>query len=425
MKLDRGKREWIALVALFAGVFVTLALLSRGPTGKLSWNYLTGVLVVVAIYALFSLGLSLEFGSAGLSNFGHAAFLGIGAYSVAIFTMRYGDRVQGAVIGGAFGAMFLAVLIGLVVAITLVPLLQRALPLHPRASTALGFGIASVVVVAATFALSPISEIGAQWVAVAIGLLIGMVLAALAGLLLGIPGLRLREDYLAIVTIGAAEILRSVWVNEEQWTGGTLGINRLTRPLVDWSLETPAWRAFVVETLGQPPAFRVTLVLALAALVALAFAFIVVELLQRSPWGRTLRAIRDDEAVAASLGKNVLWYKLQALMIGSAIASVAGVILSWHLSVIYPEHFVPLITFNAWIILVLGGVGNHKGAVAGAILLWGIYEIAGHLTLLEKVGIRDLAGPPQAILIGLLLVLVMMFRPQGALGRKEEMLFGK
>jgi ABC-type branched-subunit amino acid transport system permease subunit len=233
----------------------------------------------------------------------------------------------------------------------------------------------------------------------------------------GLPAVRLREDYLAIVTIGAAEILRSVIINEEQVTKGTLGFQSIERPVVDWARGAEWWRSLARFLDAQPT----VVAHALVGLAILALAYLLVQTLSRSPWGRVLQAIREDEVAASALGKNVNWYKLQSLMIGSALASVAGVLLAWSLSNVYPEHFPNLVTFYGFIMVILGGMGNHRGAIAGAVLLWGVFELAGNITVLGDLGFDNLAGAPQGIAIGLLIVLVIMFRPQGALGKKEEM----
>ncbi|HVM45656.1 MAG TPA: branched-chain amino acid ABC transporter permease, partial [Candidatus Thermoplasmatota archaeon] len=155
--------------------------------------------------------------------------------------------------------------------------------------------------------------------------------------------------------------------------------------------------------------------------ILVALSCLLIWLLMRSPWGRVLKAIREDDAVAASLGKNVTLYKLQALMIGAGIAALAGILAAWNVNSVFPEHFLVVVTFFAFIILVMGGIGNHKGAVLGAVILWGIFSLADSLTGLAFIK----AGPIQNILIGLVLILVMMLRPYGAIGRKEELVLGK
>lgn len=422
-RLSRDAKEWIALGALFLGVFVTLALASATSTG-IAWRYLASVLVTIVVYAIFALGLSLEFGFTGLLNFGHVAFMAIGAYGVAIFMERWGRGMATALEGATPFGLLACVLVGLVAAgfvalpLNLVLGMARGAGSRTRTRIVIGTGLAVAALIA--FLAFPLSAQGAINAAVLVSILVAVSLAAVAGVLLGLPAVRLREDYLAIVTIGAAEILRSVIVNEDEWTRGTLGIFSLDRPINTWALETGWWND-LADGLDVPP---VTLANALAFTIVLAFLFLALETLARSPWGRVMKAIREDEEVASALGKNVLAYKLQSLALGSAIAALAGVFLVWNLSTVHPEHFLPIVTFYAFIILVIGGIGNHKGALAGAILLWGIFELAGNLGALERFGLNTV-GPPQIMFIGLMLIVVMMFRPQGLLGRKEEMQFVK
>lgn len=337
-------RQWLVVAATFTLVFASLYAfaLREGAfaVGSLLWGT---VLVLVLIYALLALGLNLEFGYAGLINFGHILFALIGAYAVAL------------------------------------------VPLHG----------------------------GPIW----LGLLVGMAGAALIAVLLGLPSVRLREDYLAIVTIGAAEIVRRIAENEQWLTNGTLGINRFPRPLLEWSLSTPWWRN-LADLFDVRPYQLVMIVFALASV---AGAYLVLERLGRSPWGRVLKSIRDDEDVAKALGKNVLAYKLQALAIGSVLAALAGALLVWNFSNVYPSHFPHLTTFYVWIIIVVGGLANHRGSIVGAAILWGIFELARRVDALRGLGLTDLTGPPQAIFIGLVLIFMVLHRPQGLLGRKEEL----
>jgi neutral amino acid transport system permease protein len=417
-------REWALLGLITLAVFLVLALLTARD-GRPNLTYLFGVLLLIEIYAIFALGLSLQFGSTGLLNFGHVASMAIGAYTLAILIpllenapLSLSTRLVGFQPLGFLLALLLA---ALMFAATLVATNQAAIRWLPkeqvrfrRWSPLAAASLIGLIVLLLLFPMGPQRAILAV-VIVAIGA--GALVAALWGLLLGLPAVRLREDYLAIVTIGAAEILRSVIINEEQVTKGTLGFQSIERPVVDWARGAEWWRSLARFLDAQPT----VVAHALVGLAILALAYLLVQTLSRSPWGRVLQAIREDEVAASALGKNVNWYKLQSLMIGSALASVAGVLLAWSLSNVYPEHFPNLVTFYGFIMVILGGMGNHRGAIAGAVLLWGVFELAGNITVLGDLGFDNLAGAPQGIAIGLLIVLVIMFRPQGALGKKEEM----
>lgn len=419
---DRAAREWLVIAGAFVLVFLVLSQFSSAGRGG---TYLTTVLFTMAIYALFALGLSLQFGQGGLLNFGHVAFMAVGGYAVALLPQHLGGRVAPAIQGWSLGGVLVALLFGAILAFLLhIPLGMLARRFLKRMAhtprLALAWSLAALGAVAILSPFFPLTAPGATDAVVWLSALAGMAVAAAAALLLGLPAVRLREDYLAIVTIGAAEIFRAFTQNEEWLTGGTRGILRLERPIVDFAQASPWFRDLAASLEVRP----VILAHTLAALALLALVYMLLETLARSPWGRMLKAIREDEEVAAALGKNVTLAKLQILMIGSALAALTGALLVWNLSNIYPTHFLSVVTFTAFIILVMGGIGNHRGAILGAIILWGIYELAGNLTILDRYGLT-FAGPVQAIFVGVVLILVMMFRPHGALGKKEELVLGK
>jgi neutral amino acid transport system permease protein len=372
-------------------------------------GYLVSLIIFTASYALFSLGLNLQWGFTGLINFGHVAFMTIGAYTTVLLSL------------------------------------------------------AGVPLLLATLA--------------------GAVLAALLGLMIGFSTLRLREDYLAIVTIGVSEVVRLIALNEEWLTRGSRGVfnyplplDWLTRPtlptrlgmiglwtvlfvLAGWQLWK--WMKRRVKQLGhkgtEPEqqveyiarllcgmagfifgvvlcvvgaialydySYKAGLMLILVSVLALVYWRL--EVLTRSPWGRVLKAIREDEEVAKALGKNVFWYKLQAFMLGGAIAGIAGAFYAWDLSFINPDGFIPLLTFQSWTIVVLGGAGNNAGTLLGAAIFWLYYSVTRFALPAVLPWLReDQLGALRIMVIGLLLMVLMMARPQGILGKKEELTLGR
>ena len=364
-------------------------------------GYLVFLTINIGLFALFSLGLNLQWGFAGLINFGHVAFMTLGAYTTILLSLQ---------------------------------------------------GVPLLVAVAA-----------------------GAGIAALLGLVIGTSTLRLREDYLAIVTIGTSELIRLVALNEEWLTRGAFGIQRYPLPLENFQpnisgklgaiaiLSTLAlWAGWQLwqnirrqPTLGgkpQPKPLSTTiwgflgaaLILAvylnsaialwdynykaglmLLLLLVLALTYATLEFLAASPWGRILKAIREDEEIPRALGKNVFWYKLQAFMLGGAIAGISGAFFAWQLTTIYPNNFEPIITFYAWTIIVLGGAGSNAGTLLGAIIFWAYDSLTRFL--LPQLGILSDSqlGALRIVIIGLLLILLMMWRPQGILGKKEELTLGR
>ena len=219
-------------------------------------------------------------------------------------------------------------------------------------------------------------------------------LAALAAWPLGLICLRLRDDYLAIVTLAFAEIVRTVIISEEWLTSGTRGIPGIPRPFAT-----------------SPVAY---LLLVLATVLA---ATLLTWRLVRSPFGRLIQAIRDDEDAVPSLGKRPSGFKLVVFTIGAGLTGLAGALYAHYLTYISPDQFVPLLTFYVWIAVIMGGAGRIGGAVAGAALLTFFLEgtrfLRDAIPFVSEVQMASL----RLAVIGLLLILFTLYRPQGLLGR--------
>lgn len=239
----------------------------------------------------------------------------------------------------------------------------------------------------------------------------GVLLAVIAGVLVGLPSLRLRSDYFAIATIAFAEIVRYTLQNAEFSGGnqGLLGFDEEWRAVVGWMLARLAY--FKLENRTQLPLLIVVWCVFLVLLTGLAA-------LQKTPWGRVLKAIREDEDAAASLGKNVLSYKLQSLGIAAALAAIAGFFLALNVTYLYPTVFDPTFTFLGYAALVLGGLASYWGVALGSVLFWALIEGTRFIEL-------GLNGGQQAalrfIIVGLFLIGLSMLRPQGLLGNRAEM----
>jgi branched-chain amino acid transport system permease protein len=282
----------------------------------------------------------------------------------------------------------------------------------------LNFGqVAFMAVGAYTMAILVVKEGLSIWIAGALGI----VAAGAAGLVLGLPAARLRSDYFAIVTIAFSEIVRYVATNEGGLTGGSQGTIALGRAYQAASYNG-GWERFqthLQSTLGIGSRDATMLVIVWAVtIVLLALVWFAV----RTPWGRVLRAIREDEDTAASLGKNVLAYKLQALVLGSALAGVAGLLYAWQFSFFSPDDFQPLLTFFAWMILLLGGLGRVWSVPIGA-LVFGFLFAGTRFLDFAPLSYLDSAQRAylRLIVIGLLIIGLVLFRPQGILGKREEM----
>ena len=237
-----------------------------------------------------------------------------------------------------------------------------------------------------------------------VGLLGGALLAAVAGLVVALATLRLREEYLAIATFGIAITIQLVALNFESLTGGANGLIGLPRPLFGAFGSSNAYNLFYLA-----------LVLAIAAAI-----YGGLERAVRSPWGRVLRAIREDATAARSLGKDPTAIRLQAFMLGSGIMGLAGGLYVGFIGFVSPIDFLPILTFQIWAMLIVGGSGNNKGAVLGVLVVWGLWTASG--TLISNIvppGYQSQAGAGQAILIGLVIVLTLLFRPRGLIGEED------
>jgi branched-chain amino acid transport system permease protein len=304
--------------------------------------------VVSGIYTILALGLQLQFGFAGLLNFGQVAFMAIGAYTMAILVVKEG---------------------------------------------------------------------WSTWLAAPLGVLA----AAAGGLLLGLPTLRLRSDYFAIVTIAFSEIVRYVATNEDSLTGGSQGTIALG-PVGQAAQYNGQWESFqnrVQGWLGFTSKDATMLVIVwIVALVALTLVWLAV----RTPWGRVLKAIREDEDAAEALGKNTFAYKLQVLALGAALAGVAGLFYAWQFSFFSPDDFAPLLTFFAWMILLLGGVGRVWAVPVGALVFGVIFAGTRFFGFAPFSWFAsDQRAYLRLIVIGLIIIVLVVVRPQGLLGKRREM----
>ncbi len=215
----------------------------------------------------------------------------------------------------------------------------------------------------------------------------GMAFAALAALIVGLATLRLREEYLAIATFGIAISIQLVALNFEALTGGAQGLVGLPRPLF--------------ETFGSPGSYNL-FYLCVVAVIAASIYF-ALEVAVRSPWGRMLKAVREDEVAARSLGKNPAAIRLQVFILGCTLMGLAGGLYVGFIGYISPLDFLPILTFQIWAMLIVGGSGNNLGAIVGAAGVWGLWTMSGlAISRLLPVAYQSQGGAIQVILIGLL-----------------------
>lgn len=325
-------------------------------------NYGVFFAITAGIYAILCLGLNIHWGYTGLFNIGIAGFYAVGAYTSALLSGPPPGPLDWRTIGGL------------------------GLPFP-------------------------------------VGLLGAILFSGLIALFIGFIALRLKGDYLAIATIGIAEVIRLILKNEGWLTNSVWGLKHIPPPL--YPLIQKGISGFLSANPDAPVAvkalisksynwFYLGLVLGIVAVL-----YWVSERSIRSPWGRVLRAIREDETVVSAAGKNVFRFKMQSFVLGAMIMGMAGSLYAHYVRFIDANSFEPLYgTFLVWVMLIAGGSGNSKGAILGAFTIWGIWAgtdfMSGYLAL-PATRVASL----RVITIAILLELVLLLRPSGLL-REEK-----
>jgi neutral amino acid transport system permease protein len=297
-------------------------------------------------------------------------------------------------------------------------LAAMGLNLHVGYTGVLNFGQAGYMMVGAYGIAVSVQTFGLSfWV----GCLLALVASLVVTLLLGLPTLRLRTDYFAITSLGLAEVLRllarSQW--SEGTTGGVNGIQGFAGSFYDLNPFPFGYYGFGAVRWTEQQMWVLTVGWALVVL-----GTVTVWLLIRSPWGRVVQAIRDDEFVPRSLGKNVYAYKLQSLAVGGVLGSLGGMVLAVSQQDVHPETYLTILTFFAFAAAILGGLGTVWGPVVGAVLFWFVLSAADSgLRMAVGQGLvgDELITPQRVaavrfILTGVILVLLISLRPQGLLG---------
>ena len=233
---------------------------------------------------------------------------------------------------------------------------------------------------------------------------IAALLSGFIAFLIGIPTLKLKEDYLAIATIGIAETIRLVFNNEAWLANGVRGVSGIPRPF------------------QHDITFNYNLFYLLLVLVFVVGVYLAIEKALKSPWGRVLKAIGEDETVTQAMGKNIVRYKMESLVLGSMIMGMAGSLYAHFIQFISPEAFVPMSgTFLVWVMLIAGGSGSNKGALLGALIIWGLWSLTDLITNIVPVAYAVKAGAFRVIAIAIFLEVILLVRPQGILGERTSM----
>ena len=421
----------IGLFALVAGLIVLTGVMQ-------SWNAALTIMNMGLISAIMALGVNLQWGFAGLFNVGVMGFVAIGGLATVLIAM---PPVEGAFAAGGLRVLT-ALLLGAATIIAAVvvqsQLAGKAKALATIVILVAGFFIFRTVLdpgVAAIEAINPALEgnLGGLGLPVLMAWPVGGLLAAGVAWVIGKTALGLRSDYLAIATLGIAEIIIAVMKNEDWLARGVKNVVGLPRP-VPYEIGLQNDPGFVERAtgLGLDPVTASTLYV--KTQYGLLFALVLVILLLgaqlalKSPWGRMMRAIRDNEVAAEAMGKDVKRRHLQIFILGSAICGIAGAMMTTLDGQLTPGTYQPLrFTFLVWVMVIVGGSGNNFGAVLGGFLIWFLWvqvEPIG-LFLIEtatsglaadsalKLHLLDSAAHMRLLTMGLILLLVLRFSPRG------------
>lgn len=364
------RKLWRVPLSIVLGIVVAFGLTAVLSRGDLS--YLVDFSIMAGIYAMLALGLNSQWGYNGHLNFGVVGFFMVGAFVSALFTSAMPTGLMANYQQQAFGLQ-LPFLVGVISA-----------------------GVISGVV----------------------------------GFLVATSVLRLRIDFLAIATLGIAEIIRLIFQNERWLANGPQPMRGFPQPLAclfDHPVSCGGWVPHSVAAFFNPmqPRDWIFLYLVIVALI-LAFIYIMLEVALRSPWGRVLRAVRDEENSAAMSGKYVTSYRVQAFVLGSVVMGIAGALYAHYVHSIDYSHFKPLFgTFIVWVMLMFGGSGNNKGALLGGFVIWGVWTgtsflasaLHPALAVVSPV-LADRTPYIRWLLVGILMLVIVLFRPHGII--KEE-----
>ncbi|WP_420002846.1 branched-chain amino acid ABC transporter permease [Arenibacterium sp. LLYu02] len=439
--------ETLKHTLLFVGVAVLLVL--EGTTTAFgvfsgSWNSSLTILNMGLISAIMALGVNLQWGFAGLFNVGIMGFTALGGLAVVLTSMPATPDAWSA--GGK--SILLALVLGALTIVATI-LVHQKLPkgrlrsLLTLAVLVVGFFLYRGVFdpgVEAVEAINPAlaGNIGGLGLPVLLAWPVGGLLAAGAAWIIGKTALGLRSDYLAIATLGIAEIILSVLKNEDWLSRGVKNVVGLPRP-VPYEVDLQNDPSFVERAAawGMDPTTASTLYVKVGY--ALLFTVVLLALLWmaqmalKSPWGRMMRAIRDNEVAANAMGKNVTRRHLQIFILGSAICGIAGAMMTTLDSQLTPGTYNPLrFTFLIWVMVIVGGSGNNFGSVLGGLLVWFLWikvEPLGVMLIDVITAGMQSDNPLRAHLLesaqhmrlftmGLMLLLVLRFSPRGLIPEK-------
>ncbi len=402
------------------GVLIAIVIATLGAA------YGIRMLVEASCYAILALGLTIQWGYAGLFNAGVMGFFAVGAFMTMLATYPRNDAFWSSDAPGQLITIGIYALIGAAVIWVISQLHRIGLPRKLR--SLLMIVTIGVVYLSVVGALDPVGDriesemgfVGGLGLPVWLGWALGGAVAGLIAWGIGKVCLGLRSDYLAIATLGIAEIIKAILKNADWLTRGTLTVSPLP-----WPVPRPDELGFV---LARASYLCVTAVL-------IAVIYVLLQRAYRAPWGRMMRAIRDNEVAAASMGKDVNRRRLEIFILGSVLMGIGGAALTSFTGLFDPSGFLPLNhTFLVWVMVILGGAGNNLGAIFGAVFVYILWTMSEPAALFLFDIARSLGQqwfdwqPPsdldsralqmRVFVIGLTITLVLRYAPRGLLPEK-------
>jgi len=424
-----------------------------------SWTLVLGIINLSLISAIMALGVNIQWGYAGLFNVGIMGFAALGGVSVVLIAQQ---PVPEAIEAGGL-KMFFALLLGVITIVSGVILNKKDFNKWLIAAVIIiGYLITRHFFVEASSLIEDVNPglegyMGGLGLPIWLSWIVGGFVAAGAAWWIGKIALSLRSDYLAIATLGISEIILYIIKNEDWFVRGVKNVGGLPRAApYEVDMQKSEWLQNIViwfnksnlESLSQSerlaqlselmkPASVVFIKLCYSGIIlAILIALIVLSnLALNSPWGRKVRAIRDNEVAASAMGKNIKKQHLQIFVIGSAIVGIAGALLVTYDSIFIPTAYQPLrYTFLIWVMVIVGGSGNNLGSVLGAFIIWFIWIQSGPmgLWLVDMIGnfvqegntslefLEDRVHYLRLVFMGIILLSIMRFSPSGILPEKNK-----
>ena len=424
------------IILLFLSMFILIAFVGFFQ----SWNLALTIFNLCIISSIMSLGINIQWGNAGIVNFGVMGFAALGGLANIIVSMPPTAKAWDA---GAIFILFGIIIFILSIIFSILVWLKSGLSKKKKyiinfLLIILGYFLMRYIIdspIKAIEAIEPAKTgyLGGLDLPVIISWPIGGLLAALIAYVIGKISLGLRSDYLAIATLGISEIIIYILKNEDWLSRGVKNVNGLPRPVpYEIDLQSEPWVLELTKFFNIPVSEISSIIVKLSYscifLVILIGILLLLEIAQKSPWGRMMRAIRDNEVSANAMGKDIKTRHLQVFVIGSAIIGIAGAMLTTLDGQFTPVTYQPLrFTFLIWIMVIIGGSGNNFGSIIGGFLiwffwvqseplgLWFISQITTHIsdTNILKSHLLENAAHIRLMFMGMILLITLRFAPKG------------